>query len=155
MRQASAPDRFVSGRADGRPGGQLLQILQLRAAVALTKWVDIVDITHDRPRRFGEGVTAQSTQEVGLNQSAMDVRHAGFDKLAKLELAPALGDLDRAKLARPGVHILEQMPMDGPKVVDVETAGRDTLGGPLCHQFAFNMVQPISVLDAEPVYQDG
>ena len=42
----------------------------------------------------------------------MDVRHAGLDELAELELLAAFADLDRAQLAGPVVDILKQVPMD-------------------------------------------
>jgi len=39
----------------------------------------------------------------------MDVRHAGLDELAELELLAALADLKRAQFAGPLVDVLEQV----------------------------------------------
>ncbi|MDE2790229.1 MAG: hypothetical protein OXI81_07375 [Paracoccaceae bacterium] len=52
----------------------------------------------------------------------MDVRHAGFDEPPRLETTPALGDLDGADLARPGVDVLKQMAVDRLQVGEVEIA---------------------------------
>ena len=59
-------------------------------------------------------------QQAGANEPAVDIGHPGFDELAKLELLAALADLDRAQLAGPVVHVLEQVAMDGAKMGQVE-----------------------------------
>ncbi len=99
-----------------RLGGQLFKILKLGAAVAFAERVNIVHVAHDRPRRLGEGASAQPPQEVRLLKPPVDVGHAGFDELAKLELAPVLGDLHGAEFAGPRVQVLKQVPVDGAKV---------------------------------------
>jgi hypothetical protein len=57
----------------------------------------------------------------------MDIRHAYFDILSKLELAGALGDLDGADLTSPIENILEEMTVDGTKMLEIEISDRDTL----------------------------
>jgi hypothetical protein len=53
--------------------------------------VDVVDVPHDSAGLPREGFRLQPLKEVCLFQSAMHVRHAGFDELPKLELMAALG----------------------------------------------------------------
>jgi len=131
--------------------GQLLKILKLRAAVAFPEWVHIIHVAHDRSRRFREGVAAQATQVVRLLKPPVNIGHAGFNELAKLELATALGDLHRAQIARPVIDVLEQMTMDGAEVGEIEGAIGDSFGYSLGDKLTLNIVQPREVPDAESI----
>ena len=135
--------------------GQLFKILELGAAVAFAERVNIVHVAHDRPGRTREGVAAQASQEVRLLKPPVNVGHAGFDVLAKLELVAALGDLDGAQLARPRVDILEKMPVNGAKVGQVETARGCAFGDPLGDKLSLNVVEPVRVGYAAQISKGG
>jgi hypothetical protein len=66
----------------------------------------------------------------------MDIRHAGFDRPAKLELASTLRDLDRPDFARPFIDILKEMPVNGAQMCEVEIAQRNAAGGARDGEFA-------------------
>jgi len=134
--------------------GQLFKILQLGAAVAFAERVDVVHVAHDRSGRPREGRAAQASQEVRLLQPPVNVGHAGFDELAKLELVAALGDLDGAQLARPGVQVLKKMPVDGAEMGQVKTAPGRAFGDPLGDNPPLYLVQLIGIGEPEPVSQD-
>ena len=104
--------------------GKLLQIEQLGAAVALPERVDVVDIADDLARAFCKARLRRSCKVFRLDQTAMHIGHASLDVLAKLELACALGDFQRADFSRPVVDVLEQAAVDGAQVLQVEIAGR-------------------------------
>ena len=113
---------------------QLFKILQLGAAVAFAERVDVVHVAHDRAGGLGEGRAAPAAQEVRLLKPPMNVGHAGFYELAKLELVAGFGDLDGAQLARPGVQVLKEMPVDGAEMGQVKTARGRAFGDPLGDQ---------------------
>lgn len=110
---------------------QLLKILKLGAAVAFAEGMNIVHIALDQPGRFGESVGAQALKEGRLLKPPMNIGHAGFNELAKLELVAVLGDLHRPQLPGPCVHVLKKMLMDGAKMDEVKTARGRAFGDPL------------------------
>lgn len=81
----------------------------------------------------------------------MDVRHAGFDKAAELELRVALADFDSANVAGPVANILEQVVMNGSQMAEIEMAGRRTFDYTLCNQPPFDLVKGDSVCNAKPI----
>ncbi|GEM_PF-6207439 len=101
-------------------GGQLLQILKLGAAISLAKRVHVIHVAHDPPGRLRKRGAVEAAQEASVFKPPVHVGHAGFDELAKLELAAAFCDLHRANLTRPRVHVLKKVAMDGPPVGEVE-----------------------------------
>ena len=111
-----------------RAGGELAEIQGLRAAIALAERVDVVDVAEDFRAAPGEGLGRQAAQIVPSDDAAMDVGHAGRDVAAELEPAAALGDFDGPDLPRPVVDVLEQVAMDGAKVVEVEVAFGNAFG---------------------------
>ena len=80
--------------------------------------------------------------------------HAGFKILPKLELMTVLGDLHLAKLARPFIDILKEVPVNGAKVRQVKASRGDTLSGALNDKKPLNLLQPFLVGDAEFVSED-
>lgn len=131
--------------------GQLRQIEKLGSPVSLSEGVNVVHVAHDLPGRGSEVCPAQATQEGGPRKALVNIPHAGFDKAAELELMLALRNLHGAKLARPIVNILEQMPVDGAKVGEVEAPGWDALGGPLRDKAPLHAVKPGRVRKAQLV----
>lgn len=99
-----------------RPVGELLEVLQLCAAVPFAERMDVVDVADDDGRLLGKCVRRQRGKKLRAQQPPMDVGHAGLDVLAELELLVALADLDRAQLAGPVVDVLEQVAMDRAQV---------------------------------------
>lgn len=112
--------------------GQAPQILQLRPPVAFSERMDVVDVANNYARLLTELRSAQAAQELLVNQSAMHVGHADGDKAERLESRAPFRDLDCPNVARPLENILEQVPMDRAKMIEVEAAGRrsfrDALG---------------------------
>lgn len=104
------------------PLRQLFQIEELSSSVAVAKGVNMVDISHDPRRGPRELGVAQPPEKIHLLEAAVNIGHAGFDEPAKLKLAAALGDLHHPHLTSPIVDILEQMPVNGAKVVEIETS---------------------------------
>jgi len=135
--------------------GQLFEILQLGAAVAFAERVDVVHVAHDGSGRPREDRAAQASQEIRLLKAPVNVGHAGFDELAKLELVAALGDLDGAQLARPGVQVLKKMPVNGAKVSEVKVPRGRAFSDPLGDKPPLHLVQLIGIGEPEPVSQNG
>ena len=79
----------------------------------------------------------------------MNVPHAGLNEPAELELMPALGDLHGAKLARPIVNVLKQVPVDGAKVSEIKSPGRNALSGPLGDKLPLQAGKPRRVDEAQ------
>lgn len=128
---------------------QLRQIEELGSPVSLAEGVDVIHVANDLPSRCREVRPAQAMQEGGPHETLVNVLHAGLDEPAELELMPALGNLHRAKLARPVVNVLEQVTMDGTKMGEVEAAGRNAFRGPLRDQPSLGPVKPVGVPQAE------
>jgi hypothetical protein len=105
--------------------GRLLQIAQLRSAVAFPERMHIIDVAHDGTSGFREGGPGEAAQEVGLGQAPVDVGHSGADETPELELMAALGDFHRTEFACPDVEILEEVAVDGAEVGEIEMASWD------------------------------
>ncbi len=103
---------------------KLLQILELRTAVALAEGVDMIDVAQYRPRSLGETGSPRSSEISRRHDAAVNVRHAGCDEPSRLEPALPLDDLHRANLARPRIEILEQVAVDCLQVLEIEIARR-------------------------------
>ncbi len=103
---------------------QLLQIKQLGAAITFTKGMDVVHVAHNFARRRGESRSAQIAKVITGGKPAMNIGHPRLDIASELELLLVFRDLHAADLAGPFVHVLEQMPMDGAKMGEVEVSGR-------------------------------
>lgn len=103
---------------------KLLEVARLCTAIALAKGMDVVHIANDDAGLPCELVRAQSFQEFGLHQPAMNVVHAGLDVASKLELVAALIDLDGAQLACPIIDVLEEVAMDCAKMVEIKQTVR-------------------------------
>ena len=142
---------------DGVPGmgGKLLQILELRSAVALAEGVNMVDVAQHRTRALGEPVRPRSPEVPCLHDAAVNVRHAGGDEPPRLEPALALGDLDGADPARPFVDVLEQVAVDRFQMVQVEIARRHGFKEAQGDKLAFRRFQRRRVLDVRPVAENG
>ncbi len=112
-----------------------------RAGSVRKPGMDVVDVADDDAGRPGEFILAQILEEPGLLQSAMNIGHAGFDKLAELELMAALGDFDGAQLARPIVNVLEQIAVDILEMGQVEPARRNALRRALRHELALDVIE--------------
>ena len=134
--------------------GQLFEILKLGAAIALPERVNIVDVAQNRARCPGERAGAQVSQEPSLLEAPVNVRHSGFDELAKLKLVAVLGDLDGAQLARPIVDVLKQVSMDRAEVGKVETASGNAFGDALGDKFALSIVEACAVGISEPINEN-
>ena len=141
---------------DGVPGvrGELLQVLELRAPVALAERVDMVDVAQYRTGARGEPVRPQPPEILCRHDAAVNVRHAGGDEPPRLEPAPALGDLDGADLTRPGVDVLEQVAMDRFQVGKVEITRRHGLEKALGDERALRRLQRPGVPDVQPVAEE-
>jgi|SRR5579862_5613591 len=135
--------------------GQLFEIMELRTSVAFAERMDVVHVTNDLSGRFGEVGVTQAVKKLCLDETTVDVRHAGFNVSSELEPVSALCQLNGTKLARPLVHILKQMAVNGAKVGEVEAAPRNALPGPLHDEFAFRVVKLLRVSDAEFVSKNG
>ncbi len=112
------------------------------------KRVDVVHVSDDLTRTFREVLARQPYEMPACPYAPMHVGHSGFDISTKLELVPALGDLDGAKLARPVVDILEQMAVDGPKVLQVDVTIRNSFTRTLCDKLALDAVELIRFADS-------
>ena len=108
-------------------------------------------VAHDRSGRPREVRPAQASQEIRLLKPTVNVGHADLNELAKLELVAALGDLDGAQLARPRVHILKKMPVNGAKVGQVKAAPGSAFGDPLGDKPPLHLVKLIGIGEPEPV----
>src|SRR3954454_23510232 len=92
---------------------QLLEILRLRAAVALAKGMDVVHITDNDAGLAREFIRAETLQEFGLCPTAMHVVHSSLNVAPELKLMAPFADLDSAQLACPIVQVLKQVAMNG------------------------------------------
>ena len=135
--------------------GKLLQILELRAAVALAERVDMVDVPQHRTRALGEAVRPRAPEEPCHHNAPVNVGHAGGNAPPRLEPALALGDLDGADLARPRVDVLEQVVVDRLQVDEVEIARRHRLKKALGDKLAFRCLQRRGGPDVQPVAENG
>ena len=135
--------------------GKLLQILELRAAVALAERVDMVDVAQHRTRALSEPVRPRAPEIRRRHNAAVNVRHAGRNEPPRLEPALALGDLDGADLARPRVDVLEQVAVDRLQVGEVEIARRHGLKKALGDKLAFRRLQRRGGPDVQPVAKNG
>ncbi len=133
----------------------MVEILKLGAAVAIAEWVNIVHVAHDAGCRIRECADAQFAKKVGLCKSPVDVGHARFDELAKLELLAALGDLHCPQLSRPGVDILKQVAVDRAKVSKVKVTGRCAFNDPLSDKPPLHTGELIGISEAKPVSKDA
>jgi hypothetical protein len=86
---------------------QLREVLSLGSSIALTKRVNMVDVTDDPTRFKGERRRAQATKEALAGQPSPYIRHTGLDKAPEQEVIPAFGDLDSADLPGPREHVLK------------------------------------------------
>ncbi|WP_245277207.1 hypothetical protein [Rhizobium sp. CF080] len=57
----------------------------------------------------------------------MNIGHADFDILPELELALALGNLDRPHLPRPFIDVLEKVAVDCLQMLEIEIASWNAL----------------------------
>ena len=96
----------------------------------------------------------QARKESRAFQSPVNIGHAGFDEITKLEGVAVLGDLDGADLPGPTVNVLEEMSVDHPKVDQIEVAAGRTLSGSLYDEFPLQGLQPHRVPDTKAVYED-
>lgn len=135
--------------------GQLLQIAQLRSAVAFPERMHIVDVAHDGTDGLREGGSGEAAQEVGLGQAPVDVGHAGADETAELELMAAFGDFYGSEFARPGVDVLEEVVVNGAEMGEVEVARRDALSGPLDNPLPLLVTERNGVGQVQFVAEDG
>ena len=103
--------------------------------------MDEVHIAHDDGGLLGEFSLREPGQKSRPQKPAMNIAHAGMDELAKLELLGALADLDRADFTRPFVDILEQMPMDGLEMRQIESASGYALPAALNGQPPFYAIK--------------
>ena len=149
--------RFKARQVEGMPSliGELFKVVELRPPVPLAERMHIVHIADDNGRRRGEGILGQSSEKIRFHQPAVNIGHSCFDELSELELLVALSDFDGAQFARPFVHILEQMPVNGPEVCQVKVSRGHTLAGALDHESTFHAVQGLGIGDAKLVQQDG
>ena len=99
---------------------QLLEILRLRAAVTLSKGVDVVHVADHDAGVSCEVIRAQAFQEARLGQTTMNIGHTCLDVAAKLELMATLVDFDRAQFAGPIVDVLEEVTVDGTEMSKVK-----------------------------------
>ncbi len=130
---------------------QFPQIEQLRPSVSLAKRMHIVHVAHDPRRCVGKFHVAEPPQKLGAREPLVNVRHAGFDETAELELLAALVEFDEPDLAGPIVNVLEQMLMDRLQVIEIEIAGRDAFDDALRHQPALGAVEFGRIDDPELV----
>ena len=84
----------------------------------------------------------------------MDVRHAGLDELAELELLAALADLERAQFACPLVDVLEQVSMDRAQMGKVGGATRDAATAAQHDESALLLIEEDWIVGPELVSQD-
>jgi hypothetical protein len=68
-----------------------------------------------------------------------------------LELTSALGDFDRAQFTGPIVDILEQMPMDGAEMGEIERSRWYALGDSIAHQATLSSIKLVRVGNAETI----
>lgn len=117
------------------------KILQLRASIALSEGMDVVDVANNHSGFIGENIGAETTQKLSSQQTAVHVRHAGFDEAKRHELCAAFGDLYNADLSRPVVDVLENVAMDGAELAEIKIACRKALSYALRRQAAFVAVK--------------
>ena len=65
---------------------ELLEKNELGASIAFTKRMAIIDVAHDGTDTVRKILNCRLTVETSCYDSLVDVGHAGFDILAKLEL---------------------------------------------------------------------
>ena len=131
--------------------GESVQQQGAGAPVAFPERVHVIYVADNDSRFAAESLPAQTFQKIAAHKAFMYVGHARFDILAKLELLAALVEFDGADFPRPGIYILEQMPMNGPEMIEVEATLRQTLGGSLRHKQPFDMIEFCRAQDPELV----
>ncbi len=117
--------------------------------------MNVVHVADEGPGLPGEIGGAQAVQEVSLDEPVVDVSHASGNIGYWLEVVAALGDFDGAGLTRPLVGVLQQVPVDGAEMNEVELAARRPLLQPVGHKAALNLVQLVSIANIELVSKDG
>ncbi len=145
--QASEIDR-VAGLL-----GQLLEILQLRAAVALTERMDVVDVAKNDGGLLRKARSRQACEKSRPHQPTMDIAHAGLNILPELELLGIFADLDRAQFAGPIVDILEQMAMNGLQMSKIEGAAWNAFSASLDNEASFVSIEDDWVSDPETIFE--
>lgn len=131
--------------------GELLEILQLGAAVSFTERVDVVDVADDDGRLFREVGWRQVPQDVAANEAAVNVSHSGLDVLPELELLFALADLDGAQFAGPVIDVLEQMAMDRAQMGQIERSARYSPSAPQNDKGPLLLVKECRIGDPEQI----
>jgi hypothetical protein len=142
------PSRGIdSAQSEGVAGlsRQLLEVEELRAAVAFAERMDIGYVAHDDRGRLGKFGSTQTFEKIRLLKTAVNVAHAPLDKLPKLELLAVLGDFDGAKLAGPIKNILKKMPMNGAQVHQVKNPNGDAFGGALDNERPLDDIEAVGV----------
>ena len=124
------------------------------AAIALPKWMNVVDVTENLAGLGGEGFPAEVLQMVCRYQPIVDVGHAGFDKAVRLKLTAALGDLDGPDGPGPVIEVLEEMTVDGAKVGEVKVAGWAALAQALGYEFPLDVVKMRRISDCQLVLKN-
>src|SRR5277367_1277817 len=82
-------------------------------------------------RRVGKSVRVEARKILLLDQVSEKAPNLAADVLGVAERASALRDPHGSRRPGPGVHVLEQVPMNGAQVTGVEFAGWQRLGEPL------------------------
>jgi hypothetical protein len=84
-----------------RLSSQLLKIIELSAAIAFAKGMNVVDVAENLAGSYGEGGGMQMPEAISFSKAAADIRHAGLDETAELKLVTAFGDFDGAYFSCP------------------------------------------------------
>jgi hypothetical protein len=85
----------------------------------------------------------------------VNIRHTGFDVPPGLKLMAALGYLRGSNVARPLIHILEQMAVDGAQVRKVEAPSWYVLGCALADKSPLGSIEQCRICDPEFVAENG
>ena len=106
------------------------------------------------PAAWAKSCWGKPFQEAGFHKPAVTVTHARLDVLTELELVAVLGNLDGTKLSRPIVDILEEMPVYGLEMIEVEVPPRYAVLDALRDQTPLGPVQSRQVADLQLVTKD-
>ena len=104
-----------------------VQEAELCAAVALAKGVDNVELGQEIGGEGDEFVRGCSPPIRWSVQAIEQLSQLLIDVGGQTEEIPALGRLHGPRRSRPLIHILEEMAMDGPEVLNIEIAGGEWL----------------------------
>ena len=148
--------RVELGEVEGvaRTLGKQAEKRYLSAAVAFAKRMNGVDLGEIVRGPLGKALRGLVPKMTLSRQGTEKFAHLRVDVLRVTEHAVVLGDAYRPELSGPVIHVLEEMPVNGPVMGKTEPAGRQSFPAALLSDERFESLQFGLAADVELVLEN-